>query len=291
MAEKDIISKKLLKTLALDIAQLLLKLDVTDAEVVDADYQKIESRQADLVAKMSGEKSANGKEQEFIMHIEIQNDNHPEMLMRMLRYRSEIMAHHPNIEIRQYLIYIGDAALNMQSILNEHDIEYSYTILDMHKIDCEQILAINTPDAVVISILCDFKGKPAQEVINYLVKKLEELTGNNETQFREYISMMEVLSGNRGYQELIKESEEMLSQVKLTDLPSYQIVKERGIKQEAVSSKKRYTRKIEEGKREGKTEEKMQITKNLLDILDDETIATKTGLDLEIIKKLRLDKL
>ena len=32
---------------------------------------------------------------------------------------------------------------------------------------------------------------------------------------------------------------------------------------------------------------KLQIAKNLLDILDDEMIAIKTGLDIEKIKKLR----
>ena len=38
---------------------------------------------------------------------------------------------------------------------------------------------------------------------------------------------------------------------------------------------------------EGKIEEKREIAKNLLDILDDETIALKTGLDAKEVKKLR----
>ncbi|QAA32322.1 hypothetical protein [Clostridium manihotivorum] len=42
-----------------------------------------------------------------------------------------------------------------------------------------------------------------------------------------------------------------------------------------------------EGKLEGKNEEKIQIAKNLLDVLDDDTIATKTGLSLEVVKNLR----
>jgi predicted transposase/invertase (TIGR01784 family) len=41
------------------------------------------------------------------------------------------------------------------------------------------------------------------------------------------------------------------------------------------------------GKEEGKQEEKIKIAKNLLDVLDDETISTKTGLEIEVIKNLR----
>lgn len=35
----------------------------------------------------------------------------------------------------------------------------------------------------------------------------------------------------------------------------------------------------------------LEIAKNLLDILDDETISIKTGLDIDIVKKLRFESL
>ena len=44
---------------------------------------------------------------------------------------------------------------------------------------------------------------------------------------------------------------------------------------------------IEQGRKEGKEERNIEIAKNLLDIFDDETIALKTGLDIEKVKKLR----
>ncbi|MBD3767641.1 MAG: hypothetical protein IE928_06765 [Gammaproteobacteria bacterium] len=47
----------------------------------------------------------------------------------------------------------------------------------------------------------------------------------------------------------------------------------------------------EEGKKEGieigKHSEKLEIARNLLDVLDDATIAAKTGLSIEAIKGLR----
>lgn len=44
---------------------------------------------------------------------------------------------------------------------------------------------------------------------------------------------------------------------------------------------------IEEGREEGEKNKSIEIAKNLLDVLDDETIAEKTGLSVEEIKELR----
>ena len=45
-----------------------------------------------------------------------------------------------------------------------------------------------------------------------------------------------------------------------------------------------------EGKKEGIREGKVEIAINLLDILDDETISIKTGLEIDYIKNLRNEK-
>ncbi|SFV74507.1 Aldehyde dehydrogenase [hydrothermal vent metagenome] len=43
------------------------------------------------------------------------------------------------------------------------------------------------------------------------------------------------------------------------------------------------------GYQKGETNKSIEIAKNLLDVLDDETIALKTGLSVESIKKLRIE--
>ena len=44
---------------------------------------------------------------------------------------------------------------------------------------------------------------------------------------------------------------------------------------------------IAKGNIEGKAESQLEIARNLLDILDDEIIAKKTGLDLDTVRQLR----
>ena len=48
-------------------------------------------------------------------------------------------------------------------------------------------------------------------------------------------------------------------------------------------------RGIEKGIEKGREEGIIGTARNLLDILDDKTIAEKTGLDIEFVKKLRVE--
>ena len=63
---------------------------------------------------------------------------------------------------------------------------------------------------------------------------------------------------------------------------------------EVIQCVKNTIRKELENKEKVESESKLldsiEIAKNLLDVLDDETISKKLGLDLEIIKSLRMDK-
>ena len=70
MGQKDTISKNVLKNIARDISKHILHIDIKeDMEIINTDFEKIESRENDLLFK-------NGDE---IVHIEIQNDNHPQI--------------------------------------------------------------------------------------------------------------------------------------------------------------------------------------------------------------------
>ena len=102
-------------------------------------------------------------------------------------------------------------------------LDYHYRIIDMHTVDCQTLLAQDNPDALVLAILCDFKQRPAREVVHFIITRLQQLTADNTQRFREYMRMLEILSTNRDLADTIKEEEKMLSQVQYSQLPSYQL--------------------------------------------------------------------
>ncbi|RLA06980.1 MAG: hypothetical protein DRQ51_07590 [Gammaproteobacteria bacterium] len=82
--QKDIISKKIITAITREIAHYILKINITDIQLVDKELLRIEHREADIVAICK----INNKEQ--ILHIEIQNNNDKTMPNRMLRYYTDI---------------------------------------------------------------------------------------------------------------------------------------------------------------------------------------------------------
>ena len=266
MGKKDIISKHVLKHLAADIANILLHLDIDNdsVELLSTEQQRIELRHADLVARV---KQRNTQES-FILHVEIQNNNDKQMPLRMLRYFTDIQLAYPDERIHQYLVYIGKAALNMPDCFKAGDFNYRYHILDMHTVDCQLLLDQDTPDALVLAILCDFKECPVQDVVNYIVKRLQELLQDDERGFRNYFEMLETLSENRHLQPNIDEAKAMLTELNIEKLPSYNWGVAKGIE-----------KGIEQGV--------FQVAKKMLPLMDDHSIVLATGLSLEAVQSLR----
>jgi len=282
MGNKDIISKQVLKHLTADIANLLLNLNVAKEpiELLETEQQRIETRHADLVARVQDQQT----QQSFILHIEIQNSNDPQMPLRMLRYYTDIQLAYPEEPVHQYLIYIGKATINMPDHYAAGDFNYRYHILDMHTIDCQQLLVQDTPDALVLAILCDFKAKPVQDVVNYIVKRLHELLGDDEKGFRNYFRMLETLSENRHLQPNIYEAKQMLTQIDIKKSPSFRWGLEEGLE---IGKARGLELGEARGIAIGETKGKESIVLQLFPIMDDQTIAKISGLSIETIQSLR----
>ena len=236
-------------------------------ELLPTEQQRVEDRRADLVARVVDRATQDN----FILHIEIQNNNQTLMPLRMLRYYTDIRLSYPQQRLRQFLVYIGKPALSMTDGIGESGLQYRYHVLDMHTVDCQQLLEQDDPNALVLAILCDFKGMPPQQVVNYILSRLQELTGDDEQGFRQYLDMLEILSDNRDLREHIKEAEKMLTEIDITRLPSYEIGLEKG---------------LEKGLKRGAEDEKRRAGRSLLGLLDDAVIAERLGLSIDEVRAL-----
>ena len=111
---------------------------------------------------------------------------------------------------------------------------YHYQTLDMHAIDCETLLLQNTPEALILAILSDFGDYTGREVVQRILQGLQVLTGDQAAVFRDYLLMLEILSSNRDLKQILKEEVKMLSQVKYSDLTSYELGMEDGLQEGMV---------------------------------------------------------
>ncbi len=274
MQKHDITTKEAIKAITEDIAIYILEIDIKDVEFIDKELLRIEKREADIVAACLIDNNPS------ILHLEIQNSNDTNMAARMLRYRLDIMnANKDDLPIRQFVVYTGKDKLNTPDNIIQERLSYSYTVIDMHTIDCEKFIKMDTPEALVLAILCDFKNKNAKDVIFYIMTRLNELTKSDDRARNKYNQMLETLSENRNLKKTMKEVEDMLSEITIEQLPSYEIGMERGIQ-----------RGIERGIERGKLEGKLESAFVMLDFgIKPEDIANKLDIPLEEIIK-RMDK-
>ena len=236
MPEKDLISKQLLQRLLIGFGNRLFGLNIVEAELLSNEQARIESRRADLVARV---READGEN--YILHIEIQNDNQRDMPLRMLRYYSDIALAHLDEKIVQYLLYIGKAPLSMSDRVHGYNLRYCYKVLDMRNQDSKYFLNSNNPDALVLAILCDPKNLEPNALVAHIIKELRRLHGDKLDNLRDSLKMLDVLSGNRGLQDIVEETINMY--IDEEKLGIYQAVKKKSeAKGEARGIKKGETR-------------------------------------------------
>jgi hypothetical protein len=86
------------------------------------------------------------------------------------------------------------------------------------------------PSAVALSILCDFKNRDKQMVVNTILQRIKELTKGDEREYRNYIKKVNVLSTNRDLEAEVEKGMKMLT-VDIKKTPLYRIGNEDGIAQ------------------------------------------------------------
>jgi hypothetical protein len=271
MTDKDIVSRDTLKRLTTDLARHLLGIDGEAIELLETQNQRVEDRRADLVARMRARSG-----EEFLLHAEIANNNQAEMPLRMLRYYTDIRLAGHRGAIRQFLIYIGTDPLGMPDGIAEPGLlDYRYGLVDMHQVDCAGLLVQDNPDALVLAVLCDFGAREPQEVVNYIVRRLKELTGGDARRFREYMTMLEILSENRDLRTQVAEAQRMLTQIDIKKLPSYGIGFEDG---EAAGEAR--------GEARGAVKGQAAIVRRLLTRLESAEVAQLLGLSVEEVERI-----
>ena len=179
--------------------------------------------------------------------------------------------------LKQYLLYIGKERCTMPQNISEPNLSYHYELVDMHTVNCETLLERNTPEALVLAILCDFKGRSAHAVVREIGTRLRLLMHNDDKGFLDYFSMLEILGQNRDLSEPIKETKEMLTQIDVSRLPSYQWGREDTLKEMQALMAEKETALAE---KEHVIAEKEHLIQQAL--------AEKTQQTLKLIKKMHL---
>ncbi|MEO5356740.1 MAG: hypothetical protein H7844_05505 [Nitrospirae bacterium YQR-1] len=157
----DITLKDIMKGLPRKFMKLLTGFET--ANFLDVQFPSVKYRQPDLLLELPDES---------LFHMEIQAQNDRDMDCRELDYLSVIFCTLRK-PVRQLVLYVGYAKLNMKNEIKMHGLHFTYKIIDIRDIDCRELLNSDDPGDNILAVLC--KTEDADGTIKGILAKLSEL--------------------------------------------------------------------------------------------------------------------
>ena len=255
-------------------AVLKPKNNITDVEIKNTDIDKsyIEDKFSRLDVKAVTSKNE-------IINIEIQLKNEYNMIQRSLYYWSKLYEEQLEegdrydklcrtvcINILDFKYLKNDRFHNGYRLKEIETNEELTDLQEIHFIEIPKLKRFESTEEIVdlLEGWVEFLRDPESEVIRKLEMSNKEIREAKDELYR--------LSRNSKERELYYLREKSLRD----EISALANAKEKGLK---------------EGLKQGLFEGKLESARSFLDILDDDTIATKLNIDVDIIKKLRIEKL
>ncbi len=242
----------------------IVSVDLKNTDI-EKEYLKDKFSRLDVKATTSNKETIN---------IEIQLKNEYDMIQRSLYYWSKIY---------EEQIQEGDSYSNLNRTVCINILNYNYLKNDrFHNI--YRLKEIETNEELT----------DIEEIHFIEIPKLRELNLNDEADMLEvWIEFLrdpesEVIRNIEMSNEAVRKAKDKLYKLSQSkeDRELY-FLREKSIRDEISALSKAKEEGIEQGMQKGAKEEKILIAKNLLDILDNNTISEKTGLSLEEVRQLR----
>lgn len=279
----DKIFKENFEELIHSLIRAVLKIDDLALEEIPDDSQYTIEKRPDFLKKVK----ATTPKDDYILQIEVQTTAPKSMRKRMLIYYS-FLFHDYEIPVQQYVLYIGKKSeINMPTVIKHRHLNFDFQLINIADLDHEQFLYSETPADIVIAILCDFKGKSDEQIIDTILQRLK-LFSNDALELGRYVTQLEVLSNLRNLQELTIK--------KLNNMPFFydletDIRYQQGRKIEREASKAKIQEAELKAKRaEQEAEQKVQsIVRELLGLglLQVENIANIAKVSIDYVKVIQ----
>ena len=131
------------------------------------------------------------------------------MADRMLLYYAMLWEKYKE-PVKQYVVFIGQRKPRMASALNHEKLDYHFSLVDIRELDYRNLLnGATQPEEAVLAILSNFKKREVDTVIPEILRKLQQLAGNQRKLSR-YVRQIEILANLRDLQtQVVKHTETM----------------------------------------------------------------------------------
>ncbi|GGA97972.1 hypothetical protein [Puia dinghuensis] len=173
------------------IKKLLGIYSVFTEELPD-DVQHTKERKPDVLKKVT---DSNGET--FVLHIEFQVIDEPEMPLRMAEYYI-MLSRRYKLPVRQYVIYLGKYSPQMKDHILSERMHFKYELITLSAVDYRLLLSAENPAEKMLAILADFGDRNAGHVVEIIVKEIIATSPGDFSKLR-HIRQLRILANLRNF--------------------------------------------------------------------------------------------
>lgn len=238
-----------------------IEITAISTEELPDDIQHTKERKPDTLKKVTDDKG-----NVFVLQIEFQLKDEPEMIYRMGEYYFMLERKY-KMPVKQFVIFLGKDRPMMPTQLVREQLHFSFPLIALSELDYHIFINSDKPEEIVLSILANFTGEKPENVLRQIISRVKE-TAKGELSLNRYFNQLRVLAQLRNLELNLK--------IAMDSIAEY-IKEERDVL---------FLRGLDKG--QIKAEER--IVKNLLSkmSLTFEQIADIAGTSVEFVKSIHL---
>ncbi|HEY8968204.1 MAG TPA: Rpn family recombination-promoting nuclease/putative transposase, partial [Puia sp.] len=171
----------------------LLDIHVIYTEELPDDVQHTKERKPDVLKKVTD----NGGDT-FVLHIEFQSTDEPEMVFRMAEYYIMLLRRY-RIPVQQYVIYLGEDIPRMSNRIAAERMQFDYRLITLSAIDYQLFLRAESPEEKMLGILANFRDHDRLEAVAGIVKEVF-MASDGDLSRERYLFQLRILGNLRNLQ-------------------------------------------------------------------------------------------
>lgn len=186
-SQYDKVFKENIEAVISSIMQNLLGITAVSMEELPDDIQHTKERKPDVLKKVTDNQGNT-----FVLQIEFQVADEPEMVYRMLEYKAMLLRKY-KIDVEQFVIYLGKGIPKMITQFKSKGIDFEYQLRSIKAVDYQLFLKSDKPEEVVFAVLSNFGEDKPKIAIEKIIDRLEETT-ENDLSLKKYINQLRILA-------------------------------------------------------------------------------------------------
>ncbi len=150
------------------ILQYVIGIEVKESEQLTDDLQHTKERKTDVLRRVTDSEG-----NRFILHIEYQVANEPQMALRMAEYCIMALRKY-RLPVQQHVIFLGKGRATMPTAIEEKNFWFRYNLINIRDIDYRFFLRAAHPEQKIFAILGNFENESPELALRHIVQEVKQ---------------------------------------------------------------------------------------------------------------------